>query len=100
MVPQDTTLSRTHEDETVTSPEERRETFGLSDRVRMYGSDFADRLSDAGFSVSVRPYADELDASTVRRHGLRVNDYFDREWVNEYRRGRAGKAERIYHCTK
>jgi SAM-dependent methyltransferase len=43
----------TYEDETITSPQERERHFGQNDHVRVYGADFARRVTDAGFDVEV-----------------------------------------------
>lgn len=44
-------LSETFEDPSVTSRSERKNLFGQSDHVRIYGVDYADRLRNAGFEV-------------------------------------------------
>lgn len=59
----------THEDPTVVDPEERRRLFGEEQHVRAYGSDFADRLSDAGFDVILHAGAD-LQEDAKERYGL------------------------------
>lgn len=60
----------TYEDPSVTTPEERLRVFGQSDHVRMYGLDYADRLREAGFDVSVEPFVDTFSAEEVERLGL------------------------------
>jgi Methyltransferase domain len=64
-------LEHTYEDWDVTGPEDRLREFGQEDHVRLYGRDFADRLTAAGFEVSMRQYADELDPSERSRYALR-----------------------------
>jgi SAM-dependent methyltransferase len=64
----------TFEDPTVTSPEERERLFGQHDHVRRYGPDYRDRLVEAGFAVTVDPFARELDEHTVCRCGLMRNE--------------------------
>ncbi|MDH3224487.1 MAG: methyltransferase domain-containing protein [Gemmatimonadota bacterium] len=59
----------THEDPAIVSPEERRRLFGEEQHVRAYGCDFAHRLSQAGFQVSVHAGAD-LGQETKDRYGL------------------------------
>lgn len=44
-------IDSTFEDKNVTEKKERREIFGQQDHVRIYGPDYADRLSTAGFNV-------------------------------------------------
>jgi hypothetical protein len=41
--------------------------FGQQDHVRIYGSDLADRLREAGFEVEDRTAADLFDATTLER---------------------------------
>jgi len=54
-VPLDARRTRTFEDPTVTDPRRRAELFGQYDHVRIYGTDYFDRLHEAGFVV--RPFA-------------------------------------------
>jgi SAM-dependent methyltransferase len=60
----------TFEDPTVTSPAERELLFGQNDHVRRYGPDYADRLSAAGFSVTVDGFVRALDDRDITRFGL------------------------------
>ena len=50
-VPISRTLAATYEDSSIVTPEERENQFGQSDHVRIYASDYLDRLKDAGFQV-------------------------------------------------
>jgi len=43
----------TYEDDRISSPEAREKAFGQSDHVRLYGSDFYQRLEDAGFQTHI-----------------------------------------------
>ena len=43
----------TYEDETITSPDERVIHFGYTEDVRLYGTDFIQRVRNAGFDVRV-----------------------------------------------
>jgi SAM-dependent methyltransferase len=70
MYPIDHRRQTTDEDPTVTDPVERKRRFGQFDHVRMYGRDHLARLTSAGFDVSVRDVAVELDPADARRHGL------------------------------
>ncbi len=68
---------RTIEDPTVTSPDERLRLFGQKDHVRRYGPDYANRLSESGFIVTVDHFGREQSDETVRRMGLvRDEDVF------------------------
>lgn len=64
----------TLEDDTVVSPSDRERVFGQRDHVRRYGSDYYDRLSEAGFSISARKYAQEMGNEAIERYGLRSGD--------------------------
>ncbi len=74
-------LEATIEDDDARTPWARHVRYGQHDHVRMYGPDFAGRLRDAGFVVSSRRYAKELDAAEERRYGLNATDiiYFCRK---------------------
>ena len=50
-VPISGVLEKTFEDFSVTSPEDRERIFGQKDHVRIYGKDYTDRLTSAGFKV-------------------------------------------------
>tara|TARA_Y100001978_G_C23621977_1_gene398953 strand:+ start:86 stop:892 length:807 start_codon:yes stop_codon:yes gene_type:complete len=52
-VPISAILEETFEDFSKTTEKEREEHFGQFDHVRIYGSDYKDRLADAGFKVDV-----------------------------------------------
>jgi SAM-dependent methyltransferase len=64
------TAERTFEDPTVTSPDQRERLFGQADHVRRYGPDYAQRLSTAGFSVTVDGFARTLGRREAERFGL------------------------------
>lgn len=55
--PVDSTLERTYEDPTITSPDERARAFGQYDHRRIYGRDYAERLERSGFRVEQIDYA-------------------------------------------
>jgi SAM-dependent methyltransferase len=71
----------TLEDPTVLTPEARERLFGQFDHVRQYGSDYKDRLIDAGFTVLVDRFVRELDDRAIRRFGLKRSEdiYFCRK---------------------
>jgi len=64
---------KTFEDPTVTSPQERERLFGRHGHVRKYGPDFKDRLTRAGFSVTVDRSVRNLVDRDIRRYGLTEN---------------------------
>jgi glycosyltransferase involved in cell wall biosynthesis/SAM-dependent methyltransferase len=69
-------LERTHEDFTITSPEERVIHFGQEDHVRAYAKrDFMERLRGVGFLVEEFIYGDHLDVlPPARMIGLSDTD--------------------------
>ena len=77
LVPFDQDRAVTYEDWAIVDPDERERAFGQFDHVRVYGRDYVDRLSDAGFEVSVVRYGDELDEQTVALHGLRISGHVE-----------------------
>ncbi len=46
--------ARIYEDDTVSDPAQREIHFGQNDHVRVYGADFASRLAEAGFDITVQ----------------------------------------------
>ena len=70
-VPQRSRMPATLEDASVTDPRERAHRFGQSDHLRLYGGDYADRLREAGFAVTVERFGDGLPAEVRTRHGLK-----------------------------
>jgi SAM-dependent methyltransferase len=50
-VPISRTLAKTYEDTSIVTPEEREHKFGQFDHVRIYASDYVDRLRESGFKV-------------------------------------------------
>jgi ubiquinone/menaquinone biosynthesis C-methylase UbiE len=61
---------RTYEDPTVVTPEGREKAFGQSDHIRKYGSDYHDRLKQAGFTVAIDRYVKELGGEKINTYGL------------------------------
>ncbi len=51
-VPIDRNRKKTFEDSSITNPQERLKFFGQEDHVRIYGTDFTERIKQAGFDVS------------------------------------------------
>lgn len=80
-VPVDSGRHMTFEDGMILSSEEREQAFGQRDHVRVYGVDYADRLTDAGFTVEVIDFVAEVERDVALRCGLN-ND------------------EQVYLCTK
>ena len=69
-IPQDYSRATTYEDFSITSPEERAKHFGQYDHVRVYGSDYFDRLRAVGFTVKEVNYAEKLSDSEIDKYRL------------------------------
>lgn len=67
-------LEATLEDPSVTDPEERARLYGQADHVRCYGNDFYDRLTEAGFNVSVSPFDTIITETEYIRYRLLTRD--------------------------
>lgn len=80
-VPLDSTRDNTYEDSSITDPVEREKAFGQKDHVRVYGNDYKDRLSAAGFKVKVEKYLQNFSEDEIFKNGFM-------------------KGEDIYICTK
>jgi len=65
----------TYEDPSIRSPLDRTVAFGQQDHVRIYGSDLADRLQEAGFDVEDRTASQLFDAATVARCELDPDEH-------------------------
>jgi SAM-dependent methyltransferase len=74
MVPIDNDRATTYEDAAITSPEQRRDAYWQADHVRLYGQDFASRVSAAGFDVTTDVPADDVAPALARRYGLIPED--------------------------
>ena len=77
------TADKTFEDPSIVEPDERLKAFGQEDHVRRYGTDYGDRLREAGFNVEV---------STV-------GDLIPRD-EDAIRMGLTSETGEIYYCTK
>lgn len=71
---QETTL----EDPCVRSAEDALRRYGQGDHVRLYGSDYRERLEAAGFEVGVHDFLAECDTEVIERYALRrKHDLFE-----------------------
>ena len=73
-VPIDNNNPNTIEDKSVTDPKERERLYWQSDHLRLFGRDYGDRLSKAGFKVTESDYINELDPKLVVRYALPKNE--------------------------
>lgn len=69
-VPLNPDLEKTIEDPSITDPEERHRLFGQYDHVRLFGQDYEDRLTEAGFKVTVVDYGAKLSREEFTRYAL------------------------------
>lgn len=75
-VPQDTHAEKTYEDPTITDPDDREKHFLQKDHVRLYGLDYAERLSSVGFRVTADTYSNNFPQETAKRFGLPLKEIF------------------------
>tara|TARA_R110001583_G_scaffold43936_3_gene139562 strand:- start:3421 stop:4194 length:774 start_codon:yes stop_codon:yes gene_type:complete len=75
-VPQNTDAEKTYEDPTITDPLEREKHFLQKDHVRLYGLDYAERLSSVGFKVTADTYANNFPLETAKRYSLPLKEIF------------------------
>lgn len=80
-VPLDPDRTETFSDPSITDRAERERIFGQYDHVRVYGTDYPDRLRRAGFEVTAVDYSEKLEPA-------------------EFERYRLPKREMLYVCTK
>ena len=73
-VPIDNNNPNTIEDKSVTDPKDRERLYWQSDHLRLFGRDYGDRLSKAGFKVTESDYINELDPKLVERYALPKNE--------------------------
>jgi predicted SAM-dependent methyltransferase len=66
-VPIDSSRDTTYEDWSITSPEEREKHFWQYDHVRLYGTNYPKRLAEAGFTVEIVDYSEELPKEKFER---------------------------------
>jgi predicted SAM-dependent methyltransferase len=69
-VPIDTNRTSTYEDWTITTPEEREKHFWQYDHVRLYGTNYPNRLEEAGFTVETVDYGKEISPELFDRYRL------------------------------
>ncbi|RYE23660.1 MAG: SAM-dependent methyltransferase, partial [Sphingobacteriales bacterium] len=66
--------SRTYEDFSITTEEGRLKAFGQSDHVRVYGTDFKDRVESVGFTYKEFNHVGKLSKKELYRYGMETGD--------------------------
>ena len=75
-VPIDYKRSQTYEDFSINTPEERLKEYGHEEHVRIYGTDYPERLKSVGFKVNEINLLKELSENDIFRYGfLKENIY-------------------------
>ncbi|APG65528.1 SAM-dependent methyltransferase [Tenacibaculum todarodis] len=69
-IPQDINRAETFEDNSITDPKERAKIFGQYDHVRVYGSDYFDKLRSIGFKVDEIDYTKKIAPDLLKRFAL------------------------------
>ncbi|MBC6999876.1 class I SAM-dependent methyltransferase [Cytophaga sp. FL35] len=73
-IPQDLTRDRTFEDNSITDKKERTKIFGQYDHVRVYGSDYFNKLRSIGFDVEEVDYTSILSEEELDKYRLAPNE--------------------------
>lgn len=66
--------SKTYEDDKIDTPELREKYYGQDDHVRLYGSDFKERLLKSGFNLLSDDFIKKLGIETIDRYALIRNE--------------------------
>lgn len=63
-------LDISFEDDSITMSKERKEFFGQSDHVRIYGLDFFSRLEKSGFNLNIIRFEDIFSKDEAIKYGI------------------------------
>lgn len=66
--------SKTVENDEYNTPELRKKHYGQHDHLRLYGSDFKDRILNSGFEIESTDFIKNLGLETIERYALVRND--------------------------
>ncbi len=75
-VPYEQSREHTYEDASITSPEARKQHFGQSDHVRIYGRDYINRFRAPGFSVQYADYVQSIPEQLKERYVFKKEEIF------------------------
>ena len=74
LIPQDRKLEFTYEDSTISTRQQRLNSYGSPDHVRLYGRDAANKFDTVGFDVSTIDYTQKFEEGFVRTHRLQEHE--------------------------
>ncbi len=74
-VPADLSRTSTFEDNSITDKKRRTEIFGQYDHVRVYGTDYPDRLRSVGFVIDEENYPDTLTQEVKEKYSINLKDF-------------------------
>jgi SAM-dependent methyltransferase len=63
-------IETSFEDESVDTPEKRKEFFGQDDHVRVYGLDFFERLESVGFKLNIVKNDELFSKEECKKYGV------------------------------
>lgn len=75
-VPYEADRKTTYEDAAIVTPEARKQHFGQSDHVRIYGSDYTKRFIQPGFTIEHADYAASIDKAARERYVFKDEEIF------------------------
>jgi SAM-dependent methyltransferase len=75
-VPYEADRKTTYEDAAIVNPAARRQHFGQSDHVRIYGNDYIERFVQPGFIIEHADYAARIDKATRERYVFKDEEIF------------------------
>jgi ubiquinone/menaquinone biosynthesis C-methylase UbiE len=73
-VPQDLSRKKTFQDDSITNQKERTQIFGQYDHVRIYGTDYFDKLRSIGFEVNEVDYTQNFPPAEINKYGLAAGE--------------------------
>jgi hypothetical protein len=73
-VPLDISIDKTQEDESINTPALRELHYGQRDHLRLYGTDYPNRLRSAGFIVTEDKFVQTLPRDLAQRYALPLQE--------------------------
>ncbi len=75
-VPYDADRQVTYEDASINTPEARKQHFGQTDHVRIYGVDYIKRFVAPGFTIEYADYAQQISETDKERYVFKQEEIF------------------------